>query len=404
MGANIYFFVQHYNLFKRIINTIPNRLLKSFLLISFFYILISCGTYIKTVKKEYIAISSEKVKRQNFGKVYFVDSLHQYLDFKINNFNHKMFFDTGAGELLITNPKFKIDTSKIITSKNIYGFDHKVSTLMSTYSLDSISNDLISIEQKYALIQQKAHSLCDVPDFDGIINNFYFYTDSYVVSINYEEGYIEFVNDFVKDEYQEVAAKFSGMSNKFSILIKINGIEDYFLFDTGNKSSVIVNKEYKNKIKNYLYSISFTSKSVGSNLVLNSLDYYLEKIQMGNGTTFSYPLGLDINSKRNTLNLKFIQNFNWMIDVANQKVYYKPIDVAKLQDISNNKLISNRVLTMEHQNNLIISYINFESPLYKIGKRIIKVADEIITTENICFYRDLLNNTENWDSIKIEFE
>ena len=84
MGANIYFFVQHYNLFKRIINTIPNRLLKSFLLISFFYILISCGTYIKTVKKEYIAISSEKVKRQNFGKVYFVDSLHQCLDYKNN--------------------------------------------------------------------------------------------------------------------------------------------------------------------------------------------------------------------------------------------------------------------------------------------------------------------------------
>jgi hypothetical protein len=352
---------------------------------------ISCG--------EYRAIMSEETKNYKDAKIYFADSKQDILDVSLNNVKHRLLFDTGAGATLLYTPKFLINTNKKIRKRNIYGFDKKIKTEAYNYSLDSLKTAAFMIKNKYLFIKENVETSCsDSLLYDGILGNF---VDSeYLLELNYEEGYIQFVDHLEKEEYIEIDAKFNTYTGKFTVNLEVDGITDNFLFDTGNKSVTLLNKNVFLKPGEKMYTIESINFAVGNLQVPIKVDIYQKIFNLNGQLKFDFPVGIDTSSERSVLNKNFIEKFNWFIDAKNAKVYCKPIDAQKLMSKKEIKK-SNILRSAIRDEKLVISYKNYDAP-YELGSEIISINDQKIDSKNICDMRDFLNSTADWKILKIE--
>lgn len=107
-----------------------------------------------------------------------------------------------------------------------------------------------------------------------------------------------------------------------------------------------------------------------------------------------------VDSKRSVLNQQFIKKFNWIIDPKNQRVYCKPIDINKLYVIY--KIPKRNQLSGVSNIKIFINFSLDKISKYNLGDEITSVNNQKVTPENICDMQDLLNKTEDWNTLNLE--
>jgi len=351
--------------------------------------------------KEYRAMMAEETKNIKNEKVYFTDKQFETVDVSINNATHRMFFDTGSGVTMLYKPKFPLSPKKKVREKSVYGFDKKTKISSFNYSADYMATNMFFVKDKYLYVTEATKNQCDsVPTFDGILGNL---SDSdLILELNYEKGYLQFVDSIETSGLVALNAKYNDFTGKVSVELEVNGIKDYFLFDTGNKTMTMLNKEVFKFETPKFYSIDFLSKAVGNKLVSVRLDIYSARVTLGD-MAFDYPVAVDKTSQRSILNKNFVQKFNWFFDKKNQKAYCKPIDLKRLVADSDNSRQPKRLLSVVSNDKLLVSYRNFDSSFH-VGDEIISIDGVNVTPENNCKFSALLNETEDWNRLSIKAE
>lgn len=270
-------------------------------------VLVSC--------KEYKALMAEETKFNLEKKIMFNNEDKESFNVDINGVEHNLFFDTGAGVTLINKPKFDLISNKIIKQKLIYGFNKKTKSSSITYSVDSVKTSLFTTKDKYLYISDIENiKNCSNQKYDGILGNFFLEVEN-EIELNYEKGFIEISNNPIsKSGYIMLESKFNSNSGKFSVKISVNDIFDYFLFDTGNKTGIILNEEIYRNLSKKITTLCTMNEAVNSTIIKAEFDIYQSIFKLSDDLAFNQYVAIDKTSKRSVLNQQFIKKFNWIID------------------------------------------------------------------------------------------
>ncbi|HLF51022.1 hypothetical protein [Flavobacterium sp.] len=351
--------------------------------------------------REYKALMAEQSKFNSEKKLTFNDDSKEAFNVNINGINHNLFFDTGAGVTLINNAKFDLNDKKIIRQKKIYGFDKKTLSTSTTYSVDSLKTSLFTTKNKYLYVSKIENIRnCSQDKYDGILGNFFSEIENQI-ELNYEIGYIKIVeNEIDKSGYSVLDATFNPISGKFSVKIEVNGISDYFLFDTGNKMAILINNGVYKVLPEKVATISSQNLAVNNTVMIVKIDVYQSVFAMSDDLVFNQYVGIDNTSERSILNQQFIKKFNWIIDRKNKKVYCKAININKLNSVY--KIPSRKELSGEKNEKLVVTFCIENVSKYNIGDEIVSINNQKVTAANICEMQILLNKTEDWATLQLE--
>lgn len=372
-------------------------------LILILYILTSCKSY-----KDY---SNQKYELIEKGKQTFKNNNNDLiLEISVNNYNGNFLFDTGASGSIITDSLFlnKITTQnnlkKTQSLSNASGFKLDAFKIKIEEIKSSIfdSKNIIFSYYKIKNIENTQNCIKknNINNQIGIIGLNNFINSDKTVSLNFDDNTIEILNENCsKNGYIETKGKIKLLNKKIIFPITLNNKKIEFLFDTGNNGNLFIEEKEFSK---------FTPDFEGEMIIGNFNGYTTQKIKIYKNvivTDFYTPIeNQNITSfkpfKTNTMGMKFISKFNWLIDFKNKKVY-----IQKNQNYFETKITqANNIQVIIINQKLIIGFKSKEVKNYNLGDEIISVNNKNITNENICEVHDLLNSNTNWDNLKIEMK
>ena len=233
------------------------------------------------------------------------------------------------------------------------------------------------------------------------------------VNLNFSDGKIIYYtsdinhNDSTKFDltgYKPVKCKFSWLTHRIFIYPKINGLEYRCLFDTGNVGFISIKKDKENNIRykrnahkkdgdivcegSWGIAISGVEND-GKFIVRNN-----EKVALGDDE-FKATVCYSNSINDHNVGLKFISRFDWYMEKG--QLYYKPRDVEN----PDYQIKSPYRIIATDKGLMVIMRVVDENNILRFGDIITKVNGEEITSENICHYNDLLNNTLDWSDFEL---
>ncbi len=328
--------------------------------------------------------------------VHFSTDKMEAITINIDGVPHNFQYDTGAGVTVIYNPKFNLEKQQKIRERTIYGFDKKVNSTITTYVIDSMASESFVSLRKYLAVGATPKSYCETAfKFDGIVDRFVPNLDA-ATELNYEKGFIRFTTKPDLTGFIPLEAKFTEYNGIFYIKMSINGITDFFMFDTGNQLATLVNKNLY-KLENPLYTLHNLNTVVGGDAVPFELQIFPANCSLKD-FKFQCMVAIDERSERSILNFNFIKQFNWIIDQKNNLVYFKPIRPEQLQSTKEIVRPENIAMAAISNDKLIVGYLNFESEKWHLGEQIVSVDGTTVGPENMCYFLFKLNLDRDWSA------
>ena len=100
------------------------------------------------------------------------------------------------------------------------------------------------------------------------------------------------------------------------------------------------------------------------------------------------------------MGLKAISQFDWIISMTSNppKVYAKP---HVNNDVKPYKLVRYKLIVDNGKLKILTRLIDGNES-FKVGDRIVSVNGDKITEENICYYFDLLSESNDWSGFDIK--
>lgn len=367
---------------------------------------ISCTSFKDYRNQEYKLIENGK---QSFV----IKNNLPLLDITINNQNRYFLFDTGANTSIITDSvflnKIKSETNfkKSNSLTNASGFtvdSYKIVVEKITSPVFDSKNIILSYfklgKNSYNSKTCKNNNINEIISEAGIIGLNNFINSDKTIYLNFDNNSIEILNENCdKKGFNEISVIFNKLNKKIIIPIILNNKKIDFLFDTGNNSGLLIkDSELKNLNADY----------EGEMILGNFNGYSVQKIKtFKNMAITNFPINIqnqDITSFNpfltNTMGMKFISKFNWLLDFKNQKIY-----VQKNQNLfEKNSNNINSIQSIVIENKLLIGFKSTSIIKFKINDEIISINNTPITSENICEMQNLLNSTKNWDQLNIEIK
>lgn len=329
----------------------------------------------------------------------------------VNGKKGTFLFDTGAMSSVITN---KLFISSFVTNKKNYYTSIKMKgatgmTIESkSFVSDSISSTIIRGKKNIFkhLEVQSNEILCAIKDTvrDGIVGFDIFKRSGQPILLNFENNTIDaLTRNYNTIGYQKLDVKIPAIGSKITIPFMIDNIKTDFLFDTGNAGGFLISQK-ECKIEDSKIFLECETL-VG---IVNG--FSTEKIKMYKDVSIKYNDIIDIRTNitsfpilhTNTLGISFIKNFNWILDFNTGMIYVKKI--TKFSNNENNSdLVKTKLKSGVINGKLIIGFKNLAF-LFKhnVGDQITAINNIIVTPENICEMQDLLNKTEDWNTLNLE--
>jgi hypothetical protein len=191
--------------------------------------------------------------------------------------------------------------------------------------------------------------------------------------------------------------------NALWVYPQINGVEYECIFDTGNGNAgflLVDEQRIKNPtVNDYVYEGSYGNTIGGQTSKQRFVRALQETFSFGGvekETEITYVKDLPFNN----MGLKAISQYDWIISASNDgpKVYVRPhaVDEVKPSDIARYKLVAERGKLK------IVNRLIDGNEVFKVGDRIVSVNGEKITEENICYYYDLLSESDDWTEFEIQ--
>ena len=333
-----------------------------------------------------------------------------FVNANINGKDIQLLFDTGASRSALKGLDL-IGGEKALT-KNNHLKDQQIGTASGSvetilYSADSLNLNAVTHRNYtcYLLNTPQMEFNCNSGllrlNSKGVLGmNVFFDTDK-ALFLNYKDQYLELLNpeNLNLKGYQEIEAEFNN-NNTISVETIINGEKYDLLLDSGAAEFIILNKD-PFKSQDQKLDMKSLNMMLANGLEPSKASVYKNKrLQISNLNINKNIIAVNESLDVNALGFKLMKNYNWILDLKNEKVYIKKVaesDVDKYFD----KLSSVRHLAVAVNGRLMIAYSATDD--YAIGSSIKSVNGEVVNEQNICDLQQLLiDNKDNWEDIDIE--
>lgn len=164
-------------------------------------------------------------------------------------------------------------------------------------------------------------------DINGILGgtNFGKNEPPQIVKIDFDDNYMELLKESPSESWRSVKSKFDFLGN-IGVYLQIEGKERKFGFDTGFSSDISLLVKNKKEVqslptKKVAYGEVY---QVAGGIVRDSVETKTAKNIVVCGTDLQVSesdIALVPNNMYNLVGMEFIQNFNWILDYKNKKVY-----------------------------------------------------------------------------------
>ena len=234
----------------------------------------------------------------------------------------------------------------------------------------------------------------DIVDYKCIsnLNGYYlglynFPTREDVMLLNFSDTSITLLDSthaYDTTDYVLVKSKFILATIK--ICVRVDSIEYDFLFDTGSSFFLSLTQNDKHKKEKDTAIHGFVSMDA-SGMVIDTVVY--QKTDAVTMTSFDSIKGtIDYKKKLSSPNMgmKFIANFDWIIDRGREKIYVK-----KIKDYQDEDIYSNYYRVDVIDTTLQISFLPLAETEYELFSIIDSANGEKVNMGNICKMSALLN-------------
>lgn len=369
---------------------------------AFFYFF-PVGLYIHTLK-----VSTDEIVVVD---VRFDDTIHfknngQHIVFKaeFNGEPDSLIYDTGDNSImtLMYTPSTRPEGMKFYRVR-VTGVDKKssikITTLYTKVGTEKIYNT--GLGQAVLFPEQP---LCEK----------YTITDHHLLgfeSLHIGHEIIDFTNSEIRfvnysdtiDTTGYVPVKCTYERNVLWVYPQIDGVEYKCIFDTGNGRAGFVLKD-EQRVENpqkddYVYEGSFGTGIGGhtdKQRFVNAPKVKFNIADTDKETEIIYVKNLADNN----MGFKAISQFDWIISVSSKgpRLYAKPHindEVKPCHPVRYKLIVDNGKLK-------ILTRLIDGNESFKVGDRIVSVNGDKITEENICYYYDLLTNSDDWSGFEIK--
>lgn len=284
--------------------------------------------------------------------------------------------------------------------------------LKSEFISALIENDFMQIENKmFSILPKRKKSLCGSnlleTGLKGIIGSDVFSDKGSTIEINFEENQLKVLDEEEIENYKNaygnpIKAEFK--NGHFYPVLSINEKEYSFFFDTGYSGFLMLdyanhkelNLDSSLKLEGVMYQTIVGETVEGVNIFSTNNTIDFEGIELLSVVESSSTI-----KDRYNMGLKFIKNFNWLIDYSKKEAYIKLIDEKGVnQDLP-------KVSYKAHINDKDELYIlsrNVNNKEFKVGSIIQSVDGQQVNSNTICEILKTLNATEDWNTLDIEFK
>ena len=331
--------------------------------------------------------------------------------------SYELLFDTGVSTTTFFDEKVlkgfksfgekKVDLAykkgQVIVKKGILDLD---------YRFLKIKNNSVA----YQSVELKDLG-CFESNLEGIIGmDIFTFLDSdtskYILDLKFSDSTITLYDTLPSlkniESYINLSSKFY-LSKHPMIYLKIDGYKDSikFLFDTGFDYSMIINDEkiYEKINKDSLVRMNeltkIESKSGYKESSLSS-DMFISDVKLVNGDNLKTPVIFNEDFSKNILGLQFIKQYDWVIDFVHKEVYFKKHDVISDNQNLHVSFYNMSYFVAKEKDILYISRINENYTKYQLGAIIKSVDGTLVTKENICEMKSLVNSKP--DEVVLEFD
>lgn len=312
-------------------------------------------------------------------------------------------FDTGASVTVITDTTIIKDFHKReLSSFGKATFADGQMKKNVALTIDNFDTEIFKIKSKMVILIPVEKPICDTLRYRGIIGSDVFWNleRSQKVVIDFDKSSIEVKNEdqinkkLSIEDYELVNAEFKNYN--IFLNLNINGQSYKALFDTGFSGFfVLPNGPFDAKKS---FTILGNYFSTANSDISGRTDFY-EKIpfEMGNMSCFGNVIVANASIPSNIVGLKFIKNFNWIIDYQNEKIYAKRNSNTVSTYFDE---IKNNYIKLE-DNSIKISAIKEGSSQYTLNSEIIKVQNSPVTNMNICDMKKLLTSISDWEKLQV---
>lgn len=197
------------------------------------------------------------------------------------------------------------------------------------------------------------------------------------------------LNSNLEDGYREIKADFR--SDGLYILVALKRKPYALKFDTGYRGNIAMRDQD---------AALFSKEACRSYLSLTeSFKVYPNKwISIGDNLYNSTVTVTKI--RKSVIGMGLLKGFNWIIDFRNEKVYFKKNGIG---------LDSENIFPPDYQvaviaDALVFAAINANGAEFRPGDKIIKVNGTLVTTENRCEIKSIIENTANKNRLDIEVQ
>ena len=364
--------------------------------------LISCKSF-----KDY---SSQKVAlKKSHSQKFILDNNQMITNLTINHKEGFFLFDTGAMSSIITDSlylnSFKLCDENFTSSLKLKSATG--STIESfKFKADTIFSDIFTGSKKlFNFIKVKSENInCSKKDNSnvGIIGYDFLKNAGTPILLDFENLQIVVLGDnYNTSGFNKLNTKISKLGSKLTIPLLLDGYKTDFLFDTGNNGGLLL-KEKSNKI-------SDTKLVLTAKAILGAVDgFSYQEIKSYKDVRVNLKEIPEINTKLsvlkkltiNTMGISFIKHFNWILDFNSGDVYAKQIThFTKEEPIKQNL----KLMALANNNILIVALKDLSCTIpYNVGDQITSVNNTKVTLENTCEMQDLLNKTQDWNTLQLE--
>jgi hypothetical protein len=311
--------------------------------------------------------------------------------------------DTGAPFSTINDTTIIKDFHKkeIGALGSVMGADKSKKVKKERFTV-KMKTGLFDSDNKIVTLLPMPQAKCAKSPVKGLIGLDCFFNREYPLLLNFSDGKIcnidqaEMQNRLAVKGYREVKSQCK--LNSICVYLKLAGKEYKFKFDTGYSGQLIMPSDSKIKLDIYNKMELEGSLFVSATSTTNGLETYFEKVPMDlAGQKLSVKPIVSETVKSQLLGLQFIKGFDWIIDYHNNKVYAKR-NHLKIESTFNRKV--SYYAKADEKLTIVVKEKN--QTQYGLGDEIISVNGQMVTSENNCELQNLLNLTENWNTLNLE--
>lgn len=326
------------------------------------------------------------------------------IEVEIEDKNYNLIFDAGAMASVVNDSSVFTDFNKrkFATFGTYSGADRK--KRKNQIIPVKIKSELFESENKMMLYSQTPKSACHKESTTkGIIGLDAFFEKGLSLLLNFTDSKICNINKLQYNKLLHEGSfkqiKSECRRNQIHVFIIIDGREYKFKVDTGFSGNIVI--PFSDQL-NFSKYTSFALEGAFYKTLdsqTSGLEYFYENIpaELGNEKVFT-KISVSNSIKAQNIGIEFVKRFDWLINYNQNKVYIKR---------NQNKVESNfkrKVTYYAKVNNDKLEIVVKEKSQTKfnVGDVITIVNGQNVTAENQCELQDLLNKTEDWNSIQIE--